>query len=173
MPERDWKQYLELCKRATEPPWEVETYDPKTGPKNLATVALCGGYDDPDTDQHVMVRVRHWSYSPRSAMDDAKFIAAARTGWPETLEELLKGDYWVKRLKDFLENGGCPYCLAGDSQIHKPGCYMGELEDKIAKLEKQVQELKEENERLRWETKIALEQYGLLLKAEVKRGVEV
>jgi hypothetical protein len=47
----------------------------------------------------------------------------------ELMEEIEHGDYWFKRLKDFIEVGSCPVCLASDEEGYRPDCEWGKAED--------------------------------------------
>lgn len=53
----------------------------------------------------------------------------------ELRQEIEEGDYWRKRLENFIANGGCPYCLGDDEGGHKDGCEMGDLEQRLSAAE--------------------------------------
>ena len=61
---------------------------------------------------------------------------------PVVQEELSEGDYWFKHLDDYIANGSCPFCRASDCDGgHKPGCELGDAEDRAEKAESRVKVL--------------------------------
>jgi len=52
------------------------------------------------------------------------------------IEETIK-TIWHEYAKDAISNGICPWCFSGDEEGHKPGCYVGELENKVDQLQKE------------------------------------
>jgi len=52
------------------------------------------------------------------------------------IEETIKA-IWQEYAKDAIANGVCPWCFSNDETGHKPGCYIGELENKIEYLTKE------------------------------------
>jgi len=56
-------------------------------------------------------------------------------------DELKEGDYWMQRVKKFLDNGNCPICFATDEEGHKDKCFWGQAETKNKELEKAIKEV--------------------------------
>jgi hypothetical protein len=72
---------------------------------------------------------------PEQSEEDQLRADLARLRW-----ELEEGDYWMKRAREYQENGGCPWCFGSDEGGHKAGCYVGELEKLLEPVEGKAEE---------------------------------
>lgn len=50
----------------------------------------------------------------------------------EAKKEIATGDYWMTRVKWYMENGGCPVCFATDEDGHTADCEWGQAESQLA-----------------------------------------
>lgn len=90
---RDLEADLKLCEAATEGPWEWD-YHFKQLVSRSADMNITGGID-PQTgfdDCGVFIGI-----------DDRDFIAAARTGWPETIRELMEARSRINELESEIQ----------------------------------------------------------------------
>lgn len=95
---RDLEADLKLCDAATEGPWGATYYDEK------AT-------DDPGWDVDcalptvlTVARIGNGYGSDSEPEANAKFIAAARTGWPETIRELMEARKRIDELESKIDD---------------------------------------------------------------------
>ena len=97
---RDLKADLEICNKATPGPWRVSGdinhlvfAENGCSGEPIALIADCGQLHHADTKEHVM-----------EMQANAAFIAAARTGWPESLERAIKAESKNTKEYEFLYN---------------------------------------------------------------------
>ena len=78
MKKRDLKADRELCKNATQGPWEAGYYNSVSTSQGVKLCNVIGG-------------------------DNAKFIAEAREGWPHAIERAIEAETLNRELIDVLD----------------------------------------------------------------------
>lgn len=104
---RDLEADLKLCEAATEGPWTVFDSDDTMC---MTYIGVCTDNKDPEgTDgyEHVIAATllqepRYADHHSKQWYENANFIAAARTGWPETIRELMEARKRIAELKTKL-----------------------------------------------------------------------
>ena len=129
---RDLKSDLEICEKATPGPWKPfrDTWEPaiytklEDGCRGVCIARLEGLHGE-------------------QQRNDANFIAAARTGWPEAIER----------------------AIVAESLIENAGKELKEWMRRVNETEEKLKEVEEHNEHLIW----SYEEYEAVTKAEIAR----
>mgnify|MGYP000888378699 CR=1 FL=1 len=98
MEKRDLKADLELCKNATQGPWEICL----GSGVNLCTTVIAA-----DGKYMICDCLPDWfldeGAAPENHVPNLQFIAEAREGWPHAIERAVKAETLVRELVDGLQ----------------------------------------------------------------------
>jgi len=83
---RDWKNDLELCEKAIPGPWKIDENE------GYGCSVIAGYYEIAGVDEET-------NKAQLLSATMARFIAEARTGWPEALHRVIELEQENKKLK--------------------------------------------------------------------------
>ncbi len=125
---RDREQEKKIIANATAGPWRIESKD--IGDADFIWIGseiYAGDYLVANTDKEDYI-------GPHDTINnDAEFIAAARTGWPEDLawreraEKLFKKLAWAGGDDEYCQYKFCPCCRRWNQSGHADDCELAAL----------------------------------------------